>query len=201
MLHRTVCLWVFLLENILIRPLWPADLLLDREETNYQYLLSLKKILKEANVMSVCWNISSGIRGVPLQPSCKQDHLCQGRPARWHHQLSEAQGPQRPAQRLVTQTQLSHVSGQQDHASHCQGGDDPQPAVKREHIVHYFMFWFIFVCLFFFSFSENAFEYTVYWRTVNAALFPCHIIGEESCSTRTAPQLCSFFYCPVKHWQ
>lgn len=82
--------------------------------------------------MSVRSNILSGIWGVPFQPSCKQDHLCQGGQTGRHHQLSEAQRSQRSAQRLVAQTQLSHVSGQQDHTSDCQGGDDPQPAVKEE---------------------------------------------------------------------
>lgn len=51
-------------------------------------------------------------------------------------------------------------------------------------IVHYFVFCFIFVCLFL-SFCGNVFEYTVYWRTVKAALFQCHIIGKKQtiCST------------------
>lgn len=85
------------------------------------------------------WNISSGIWGVPFEPSCKQDHLCQGGQAGRHHQLSETQRPQRSAQRLVAQAQLPHVSGQQDHASDCQGGDDPQPAVNEEQCASFYV--------------------------------------------------------------
>lgn len=105
--------------------------------------------------------VPSGIRRVSLHSRGQQDHLRQGGPAGWHHQLSEAQRPQRPAQRLVTQTQLSHVSGQQDHASHRQGGDDPQPAVKRQRCSALFLsfFWLIFV--FFFPQCGNVSEYTV----------------------------------------
>lgn len=72
-----------------------------------------------------------GVRGVPVQPGGEQDHLRQSGPAGRHHQLPEAQRPQRPAERLVPQTQLPHVPRQQNHTPYRQGGDDPQPAVAK----------------------------------------------------------------------
>lgn len=92
----------------------------------------------------ICSLLTPGIGGVPLHSGGQQDHLRQGRPAGGHHQLSEAQRPQRPAQRLVTQTQLAHVTCQQDHAPHCQGGDDPQPAVKQRPCSALSSFFFLF---------------------------------------------------------
>lgn len=144
-----------------------------------------------------------GIGGVPLHSGGQQDHLRQGGPAGWHHQLPEAQRPQRPAQRLVAQTQLAHVAGQQDHAPHRQGGDDPQPAVKAWPCSALLLFfWF---CLFAHICTPPLppplptppvwrcfWQHTVYWWTVqrhNEFQWVYHWEGNS--------QPISFFFCTV----
>ena len=68
---------------------------------------------------------SLGVRRVSVQPGGEQDDLRQSGPPGRHHQLPTAQRPQRPAERLVSQTELSHVSCQQNHPPYRKRGDDP----------------------------------------------------------------------------
>lgn len=115
-----------------------------------------------SNILCIT-NPWAGVGGVPLQLGGEQDHLRQGGPDGRHHQLPEAQRPQRPAQRLVPQTELPHVAGQQDHTSHRQGGDDPQSAVKPEKKNSAFVFvvHLSCCCRCFFGGGVNVFVHTV----------------------------------------